>query len=364
MHLTALVDDLDHVCCRYRVTAFRPWFEKAGHRLDVRPWPRSAWGWLRLGSTLSSSDVVILQRKLLARWKRFLLRRAAKRLVYDFDDALFLRDSYAVKGVHSRQRLARFTATVRAADGVVAGNDYLAEHARRLSGGVPTTLIPTCVEPSRYFRAKHRAGRPVQLVWVGTSVTLRGLEAIRPLLEQVGRALPGIALKLLCDRFFDLQHMPVLMCPWEEVHEAAELAAADVGISWLPADPWSQGKCGLKVLQYMAAGLPVVANPVGVQAELVRHGESGFLATTPAEWVEAIGRLAGDPALRRRMGDAGRRRVEQEFSVECGARRWLALLDGFARREGEAPAEPVAAEARREPRPPSSEVDAQHRGAA
>jgi glycosyltransferase involved in cell wall biosynthesis len=120
-------------------------------------------------------------------------------------------------------------------------------------------------------------------------------------------------------------------CPWSERGEAADIAAADVGISWVPDDLWSRGKCGLKVLQYMAAGLPVVANPVGVQADLVRHGETGLLARTPAEWVEALRRLAGDPVLRRHMGEAGRRRVEAEFSVAAGATRWLGVLRGLRR---------------------------------
>jgi len=120
--------------------------------------------------------------------------------------------------------------------------------------------------------------------------------------------------------------LPVLCCPWSQATEAAELASADIGISWLPGDLWSRGKCCLKVLQYMAAGLPVVANPIGVQAHLVRHGKTGFLVETPEQWTEAIGRLAHDPELRRLMGRAGRQRVEQDFSVAVGARRWLDVL--------------------------------------
>ena len=100
-------------------------------------------------------------------------------------------------------------------------------------------------------------------------------------------------------------------------------------MSWVPDDFWSRGKCGLKVLQYMAAGLPVVAKPVGVQAELVRHGETGFLAATPAEWADAVGRSARDPELRRRMGWAGRRLVESRYSVPVGGRLWLGVLDGL-----------------------------------
>ena len=132
---------------------------------------------------------------------------------------------------------------------------------------------------------------------------------------------------MICDRFLSLQHLPVVRCLWSEAAAPAALADADIGISWLPDDLWSRGKCGLKVLQYMAAGLPVVANPVGLQAELVRHGETGFLAETPAQWRAAIERLTHDPALRRRLGCAGRQRVETMFSVAAGATCWLTLLD-------------------------------------
>jgi glycosyltransferase involved in cell wall biosynthesis len=125
----------------------------------------------------------------------------------------------------------------------------------------------------------------------------------------------------------------VLCCPWSQATEAIELASADIGISWLPGDLWSRGKCCLKVLQYMAAGLPVVANPVGMQAHLVRHGKSGFLVETPEQWAEAIGRLTHDPDLRRQMGRAGRERIEQEFSVVMGARRWLDVLGKVEKRQ-------------------------------
>src|SRR5262249_30819219 len=154
-----------------------------------------------------------------------------------------------------------------------------------------------------------------QLVWIGSSSTLRGMERIQPLLENLGKRQPGLEWKIICDRFLTLRALPVLRCPWSETSEAAELAQADIGISWLPDDLWSRGKCGLKILQYMAAGLPVVANPVGMQAALVRDGETGFLVRTEEEWHDAIARLAVDPALRRRMGLAGRALVETRFNV-------------------------------------------------
>jgi glycosyltransferase involved in cell wall biosynthesis len=161
---------------------------------------------------------------------------------------------------------------------------------------------------------------------------LRGLESMTPLLEELGKTVPGLELKLLCDRFVQLQHLTVVPCPWSEASEAREIATGDIGISWMPDDLWSRGKCGLKVLQYMAAGLPVVASPVGVHVAMVQHGATGFLAETPAQWVHAVRRLAHDPALRRRMGRAGRYRLESDYSVAVGARQWLDLLTHLERR--------------------------------
>jgi glycosyltransferase involved in cell wall biosynthesis len=332
VRLVALVESADHVCCRYRLAAFRPYLEAAGHRLELRPWPASWWARVRLGHSLRRAEAIVLQRRLLPAWQLALLRRGAKRLLFDFDDAVFVRDSYAAKGIRSPSRGRRFAAVVRTCDAIVAGNAFLAAKAVRHTTAEHVAVIPTCVASERYPLAEHtRRGDGVQLVWVGSSSTLRGLEAIRPLLELLGHRHPGLGLKLICDRFLDLQHLSVTRCTWSEASEAAEIAGADIGISWLPDDVWSRGKCGLKVLQYLAAGLPVVANPVGVQTEMVRHGENGFLARTPEDWVHAVSLLVHDPELRRRMGRAGRRLVEGTYSVAVGARRWLDLLERLQR---------------------------------
>jgi glycosyltransferase involved in cell wall biosynthesis len=119
---------------------------------------------------------------------------------------------------------------------------------------------------------------------------------------------------------------------WSAATEAEELADADLGVSWLPDDGWSLGKCGLKVLQFMAAGLPVVANPVGVHCQMVVHGETGFLVRTPHEWREAIEALAGDPTLRSRFGAAGRRLAEERYGVDGWSRKLVALLEQVAGR--------------------------------
>jgi len=330
LHLLGLVDGPDHVCCRYRLNAFRASWERDCHALVLASWPRRWLGWPSLLPKVRRADVVIVQRKLPAKWQLHFLRRNAKYLLFDFDDAVFGRDSYAAKGIPSIRRQSRFRSICAAADAVIAGNTFLGEQAARWTTSSRVHVIPTCVDPDAYPLARHESrGLGLQLVWVGSSSTLQSLEAIRHLLNTLGQSVPGLQLKLVCDRSLHLEHLPVIPVGWSEATEANELASADIGICWMPDDDWSRGKCGLKLLQYMAAGLPVVANRIGVHKEIVLHGETGFLADTAEEWQNAIGQLATDPALRRRMSAAGRRRLAADYSVEWGAAKWRNALSNL-----------------------------------
>jgi glycosyltransferase involved in cell wall biosynthesis len=325
VRVVALVESTDHVCCRYRVTAFRDALAAYGHTLGIQTLPRTTFGRLGVGRDLNA-DVVVLQRKLLPSWAIALLRRRVPRLVFDFDDAVWLRDSYSPHGFADPKRMQRFRATVAACDLVVAGNEYLAAAAREFTAPERVVVIPTCVEPRNYPVAAHQQTGATRLVWVGSRSTLRGLQQFAPTLSAIGREVPGVRLKVVCDQFPTIPDLPVDAVEWRQETEAAEIAAADIGIGWVPDDPWSAGKCGLKLLQYQAAGLPVVANPVGVQAEMVRSHETGFLAVTAEDWVAAVAALAADPHLRYRLGSAGRRQVTDRYSVAAGGRGWFAAL--------------------------------------
>lgn len=326
MHVVAVVEAEDHVCCRYRVTAFRRHLEAAGHTLSVRSLAGGLRHRLRVLRSVRDADAVILQRKLLS-WVEFqLLRHSARRLIFDFDDAIWLRDSYSEKGFDSPKRRRRFLRTVRGCDVVVAGNSHLAQSFPPPPGG--TVVIPTCVDPTPYPLADHtRTDAAVRLVWLGSSSTLQGLERNRALMDALGEAVPGIRLKVICDRFPTFDKLPVDAVPWQADTETAELADADIGIGWVPDDPWSRGKCGLKLLQYHAAGLAVIANPVGVQREIVRTHETGYAAETAEEWMTAVRELAANPVLRRHLGRAGRLQVESAYSVDVGGAAWVKLLE-------------------------------------
>jgi glycosyltransferase involved in cell wall biosynthesis len=328
MKVLALTEAPNHVCYRYRIEAFAMALAERGWTLESLPLEPNTFqrsGQLRAAA---AADVVILQRKLLPLWQLRMLRRAARVLVYDFDDALFYRDSYSRKGPMSWARLAHFWATIYAADAVTAGNPYLYEQASAYIQPERVHLIPTCVDPQVYPLALHqRRGASVKLVWIGQHSTLSCLSHAQVALAAAAKRLPGLELRVICNQFPQLEGIAVVPRQWSASTEAAEIADADIGISWLPDDPWSLGKCGLKVLQYMAAGLPVVANPVGMNREMVVHGETGLLAATPRQWSAAIERLAGDAALRARLGAAGRAMVQERFSVASWAPEFAALID-------------------------------------
>jgi glycosyltransferase involved in cell wall biosynthesis len=333
MKLLALVESPHHVCYRYRIRGFAAAVEDAGWSLHAQGLERSAIGRVLQLRRADQFDSVVLQRRLLPSWQLTILRRAARRLVFDFDDAVLFRDSYDARGRESAWRYRRFAATVRLVDTVIAGNDFLADCALR-AGAKPERVhvIPTCVDPNRYPLASHeRSADSIELVWIGSSSTLKGLEASTAIWTQLAAAIPELKIRLICDRFPDRFPIPVVRVPWSEETEGRELAAGQIGVSWLPDDVWSRGKCGLKLLQYQAAGLPAIANPVGCQTEMIKNGETGSLATTPEEWVMAARLLAANDRLRRRMGQRARERVEADYSYAAWAETFVNAIGGPAR---------------------------------
>jgi hypothetical protein len=168
--------------------------------------------------------VVIVQRKLLSGAELALLRRRSRRLVFDFDDAVFARDSYDQRGPISGRRMRRFARTVAAADLVIAGNEFLA--ARAVMGGADpgrVETIPTCIEPNRYQPRTPTPGGALTLAWIGSSSTVRGLEQRGDLWARLAEHFPNVRLRLICDRFPNLG-LPVEAVEWSESAEAESLA--------------------------------------------------------------------------------------------------------------------------------------------
>jgi glycosyltransferase involved in cell wall biosynthesis len=311
-----LVPRLDKASTRYRVLQYFPALEEAGIRHEIRALSKTARNRLQLIRQVRAADVVFIQKKLFSTLEIALLRRLSKRLVYDFDDSVMYKDGPASERQHARQR-RRFAATAARADLLIAGNDYLCEEARACHR--PTVMIPTPLDMTRYTSKapENDAKRDVVLGWIGSRGTLRYLKEIAPALETLGERLPGVKLKIVADDFFDLEHLPVIKKNWSATDEIADLHSFDIGLMPLTDDVWTRGKCGFKLLQCMAVGLPVVCSPVGANRQIVTDGVEGYWASSHTEWVEKITALVTDTDLARTMGRHGREKVLQTYSLQA-----------------------------------------------
>ncbi len=235
--------------------------------------------------------------------------------VFDIDDAWFYRygeHKSAVVRCFLGRKLAML---VRNARLVTAGNTYLADWATR-NGAKQVVILPTVVDIERYPPQFLRSEKRELVVgWIGSRSTAHYLKVAA---EGLARC-QGIRLVVVGASNVSLPGVSVECVPWSEDTEAGLLQHFDIGIMPLSDGPWEQGKCGYKLIQYMVSQCPVVASPVGVNTTLVEHGVNGFLARDAAGWAEALSQMIADPALRFRMGAAGRRLVEQKYTLQVTA---------------------------------------------
>jgi len=242
------------------------------------------------------------------------LRRRVPRLVYDMDDAFWTHPPQ-LKQIGRRLRdPERIPKMLRMVDHVLAGNEFLAAFARQYNPAV--TVFPTVLDTQRYYLRQEPQDNVVTIGWVGRWSSAPYLATLENVFARLGATYPNVVLRLIGAGDVAFAGLPVETVPWHLEKEIESIAKFDVGIMPLPDDIYSRGKCGFKLLQYMALGIPGVASPVGVNKTIVQDGVNGFLANSENEWLDKLSRLVVEPELRRQMGHAGRRTVEARFSVE------------------------------------------------
>jgi glycosyltransferase involved in cell wall biosynthesis len=236
--------------------------------------------------------------------------------VVDFDDAIFHTYDRSKSGLVRAILGEKLKRLIRNSSAIFAGNEYLAQYAHE-AGARTVVSVPTVVEPARYPLRMAAKDGPVRVGWIGTPANARYLA---PCVAAMNALADRQQLELVT---IGADRVPGVACPqknlaWSEENEGELLSQIDIGVMPLTDTAWERGKCGYKLIQYMAAGKPVIASPVGVNSTIAIP-EVGFLAADHMGWVAALDELAGDRALRERMGEAARRRVEKHYSVEAVA---------------------------------------------
>lgn len=244
--------------------------------------------------------------------------------VFDFDDAVWIRYVSPANSYLSYLRFPGKTATLcRRARYVMAGSPYLRDYALRFNERV--SVVPTTIDTEKYLAFPPREQARVTIGWTGSYSSEKYLDLIRPALERLRRRF-DFRLVVVGGGSFHANGLDIVHRPWQSATETADLADFDIGVMPLPDTEWERGKCGLKALQYMALGVPVVVSAVGVNAEIVQDGRTGYLARSAEEWEVALGRLIIDSELRRELGAEGRVVVERSYAAAVVAPQVAAIF--------------------------------------
>jgi glycosyltransferase involved in cell wall biosynthesis len=317
---------------RYRIYQYIPCLRKAGIGVTVAPLFKEGWfrilnlrqrplraavkslyALLRLFVRIKdilmvgSYDLYVCEHQALPYIPAFLEKIAMKinpNMVLEFDDAIYL------TFLHKR----KIPRLIRMSKHVIVGNHFLRDYALQFNPNV--TVIPTAVDTGRYRPKKdYSLQGVVNIGWVGLAYNLQYIRSLTRALQKLKREIGEFVFTVISSQRYELAGVDVIFKRWSYDNEMKEIRSLDIGIMPLTDDDWAKGKCGLKVLQYMACGVPVVASPVGVNREIIKDGENGFLAATDEEWLEKLSLLTRDEALRRRLGQKGRELVEKHYSL-------------------------------------------------
>jgi glycosyltransferase involved in cell wall biosynthesis len=348
--------------CRFRIAQFMPYLKSVGievtlnslftpefFRLVYKPghYLRKAVSFAGLSLKRLDAlrdardfDLILIYREMFpigpALVERLITARGRPPVVFDFDDAIFLPSvSDANRLILALKQPQKVASIIRYSDHVITGNEYLADYARRFNSAV--TMIPTCVDTNRFAPASA-AGRPERadparepvVGWIGSPTTASYIRGLAGVLRRVHERHPFVLRVSGAGEALEIPGVSVENRTWALADEVELFNTCDVGVYPLADDEWSKGKCGFKAIEFMACGVPVVAAAVGVNREIVQDGVNGYLASTPDEWVDKLARLLADPELRRRFAAAGRRTVEERFSLQVNAPKLAATLRAVA----------------------------------
>jgi len=281
----------------------------------------------------SSHSVVVIEYELIPFFPaifEWLFQYKGCKLIIDYDDAIFHRydahKSFLIRILFKN----KIRSVMRSANIVIVGNKYLANYAHS-AGSKQVELIPTVVDLSKYpvFKSNFQSN-VFNIGWIGSPSTTKYLYSIAPALAHMCQN-DNVIVTLIGAGSIELPGVSLKILPWSEETEVECLSSFDVGIMPLPDEPWARGKCGFKLIQYMASGLPVIASSVGVNKEIVDDGVNGFLSDSNEQWVEALERLYRNVDMRAKMGGVGRKLIENKYCINVTGDKLVRLLTGLVK---------------------------------
>ncbi len=253
-----------------------------------------------------------------------LMSLSKAKIIYDFDDAIWLNDvsdgNENLKWLKKPEKTAKI---IKYSDLIFAGNKYLADYAKKFNKNVK--IIPTTIDTNYHKKLNiNKKNDAICIGWTGTSTTLKHFETALPILREIKQRYGDrIYFKLIVNFPYSVKDLDIIATQWNLDSEIEDLCEFDIGIMPLPNDKWAKGKCGFKGLQYMSLEIPTIMSPVGVNTEIINDGVNGFLAENNRQWVEKLSALIESEELREKLGKAGRETIIENYSVDSQKDKYL-----------------------------------------
>ncbi len=248
-----------------------------------------------------------------------------KKYIIDFDDAIWIPNYSETNARYQRLKAYwKVKYIIKWAGKVSAGNDYLANFARQYNPNVE--VFPTTIDTENYHNEKaDQLVKPIRIGWTGSHTTMHYLEELLPVLNRLYEK-HNFLFRVISNEKPNNEAPYIEFVQWNKTTEISDLAQIQIGVMPLKADLWSSGKCGFKALQYMACEIPTVLSAVGVNTQIVTNNVDGFICTGEEEWYNLLDQLLSDSALRLKVGQQGRKRIEEAYSVHAFQLNYLNLF--------------------------------------
>ena len=338
---------------RFRVEQYLPYIKKNGHEYSLRPFYNDKlynilyengfyfrkifylflFSFKRLIDVFNARnyDIIFIHREAFPLGGiifEFFFKTLDKKIIYDFDDSIFLPNvSSSNKFVNLFKKHLKIKKIIKMSDCVIAGNNYLKNYALSYKSNV--FVLPTPIDTDKYFVPTDRSlGKNIIIGWIGSSTTLKYLKILNNVVREISRRYKDVLFVAIGTGFNNWESSNIIeFKEWSLESEVKDLQNFDIGIMPLTDDEWSRGKCAFKAIQYMSVGIPVIASSVGINKEVIQDGLNGFLVNNESEWIDKLALLIESPELRYKVGLAGRKIVEEKYSLKVNAPKFLEVLN-------------------------------------
>jgi len=337
---------------RFRVEQYLPYLKKEGHTCFLRPFYNDALynvlhkkgyylkkifilfflTFRRITDVFMANhcDIIFIHREAFPLGGiifEYFFKMTGRKIIYDFDDSLFLPNpSSPNRFINVFKVPAKIKRIIQMSDGVIAGNSFLRDYA--LNYSTKFYILPTPIDTEKYVPLTSKPyNKRIVIGWIGSSTTLKYLKLLKNVFSGLSRRYPNVLFLVVGKDFKGYEYLNIEFKEWSLDSELSSLQSFDIGIMPLTDDYWSRGKCAFKAIQYMSVGIPVVASDVGMNKEVIQNGINGFLVTSEEEWIGKLKLLIENANLRKEMGIAGRKIVEEKYSLKVNAPKLLAIIE-------------------------------------